>query len=102
MFYNGASLTLWKNTLWLKKAWRWWRPPWCKSAKVQKRKVERVGRRCGAGGKWCGVGGKWCAEMEKHADTADIHICAIFSLAVLIFWPYTCKLARDIVLLALC
>ena len=31
--------------------------------------------------------------MEKHADTADISVL-FFSLAVLIFWLYTCKLAK--------
>ena len=39
--------------------------------------------------------------MEKRADTADISVL-FFSLAVLIFWLYMHKLAKDIVLLALC
>ena len=40
-------------------------------------------------------------EMEKRADTTDISVL-FFSLAVLIFWLYTRKLAKDAVLLALC
>ena len=41
------------------------------------------------------------SEMEKRADAADISVL-FFSLAVLIFWPYTCKEDKDILLLALC
>ena len=40
-------------------------------------------------------------EMEKRADAADTSVL-FFSLAVLIFWPYTRNVDDNIVLLALC
>ena len=42
----------------------------------------------------CRIDGKTCRYCR--------YICAIFSLAVLIFWLYTRKLAKDIVILSLC
>ena len=42
---------------------------------------------------------EYLAEMEKRADAADASVL-FFSFAVLIFWLYTHKLAKNTVLKA--
>ena len=41
-------------------------------------------------------------QRWKNVHTLQTRLCYFFSLAVLIFWLYTRKLAKDTVLLPLC